>query len=633
MKSNVSDHMELLHAVISDACSLCPAEVVPDLRDLKTLRARVEKEGLSFLTITLPSFVRDFERSLAEGCISPTYFREYGKTGRIPEFLQGIVGRIFDRETGRLLDEQSHQFPQLVSAVRQIGLLYKKVDAPCTPERERKALDNFVQVEQLNKEFSTAATERTFAQVADVLWTNMLRGIPRDMLIPQHGPGATAERILGNQKYVWQFWTERLERVFPFAENAYSLSAWADGDPCVKNVTFLQRDQEQPVRVVLVPKTLKSPRVIAIEPACMVYAQKAVQGALYSALETYWLTAGHVNFRDQSINQQLALTSSHDGRFATIDLSDASDRVLLTYAKLMFRSCPELWDLVEACRSDRAQLPDGRVIALTKFASMGSALCFPIEAMCFYTACVVALLESRNLPLTPRNVFLVTRDVYVYGDDLIVPVDEAGTVLDYLQKHNCKVNNSKTFLSGKFRESCGVDAYDGKEVTPTYLRHLRPKNRQQASELISWVATANLFASRGYWRTAELMFCTCERLLGKLPIVTGESPGLGRISLWEGLTTERWSPKLQTFLTRLWVPSLVYSSDCVDGYPALQKCLLNLERLSEARGQDTSELRPLLVTFSEFLAEGRFTSNDRRHLERTARRGAVTLKRRWVPVQ
>jgi len=636
LKSNASDPVELLWAVYLDACSLCPAEVSPDLRDLMTIRARVKAEGLSFLTITLPSFAKDFERSLADGYIASTMFAGFRKIGAIPAFLQGMLKRIFDQETGRLYDE-IHEHPTLCQAVRQVCLLYKKVDSPCSPERDSAAIANFIQVEQLNKDFSVTETDSTaFAAVSEVLWASMLSSLSSDMLVPRHGPGATAERVSGNRKYVWRRWHDRLDRVFPLFDYAYSLSAFVDSDPCIEDVTIVPPEEEEPVRVVLVPKTLKSPRVIAIEPACMQYAQQAVQSILYDAIETHWLTRGHVNFRDQSINQGLALTSSRTGRFATIDLADASDRVLLSVVELMFQSSPWLWDLIVACRSDRAKVPDGRVIGpLRKFASMGSALCFPVEAMYFYTSCVVALLAARNLPVNPRNVYLVSRDVYVYGDDLIVPVDEAGTVIDHLQKYNCKVNNSKTFLSGKFRESCGVDAYDGHLVTPTYVRHWRPDDRRQSKQLISWIATANAFQQKGFFRAASLMFCTCESLLGPLPYISSDSPGLGRIAYYgERLTAERRNAKYQTSETKIWTPATVYCSDYVDGYPALQKCLLRLGG-GEAPTEDISEFRVStekgFEAFLDYL--GRISSADTRHLERTAQRGAVSLKRRWVLVQ
>jgi hypothetical protein len=305
----------------------------------------------------------------------------------------------------------------------------------------------------------------------------------------------------------------------------------------------------------------------------------------------------------------LALSSSDDGQLATIDLSDASDRVPRSLALAMFRCNPDIQDAIDACRSDSAQMPTGEIISpLRKFASMGSALCFPVEAMYFYTICVVALLRIQNLPVTLRNIYQVSRDVHVYGDDIIVPATYAVSVLDHLQKYNCKVNANKTFYRGCFRESCGVDAYRGAPVTPVYIRSKRPKNRQNSSELVSWTSTANLFYLKGYWRTASLMRYYVEKVLGPLPYVSKESSALGHISYLGYRSYEKWNRKLHRLEIKAWVPSPVYRIDKLEGYAALSKSVLGL----------TDRKDP-------------FDPTDRSSLERSALHGAVTLKRRWVP--
>jgi len=349
----------------------------------------------------------------------------------------------------------------------------------------------------------------------------------------------------------------------------------------------------------------------------MQYVQQGIRSVLYDALESYWLTKGHINFRDQSINQSLALKASIDGQLATIDLSDASDRVPRDLALEMFRSNPDLRDAIDACRSTKAQLPTGHVVHdLKKFASMGSALCFPVEAMYFYTLCVMALLKENNLPVTQRNIFTVSRDVHVYGDDIVVPVTNAIAVLENLRKYNCKVNTNKTFYSGNFRESCGVDAYGGYEVTPVYLTRDVPKNRKQAAELISWVAAANAFYKKGYWHAASLIFQKVERILGPLPHVSEEFGGLGRYSFPgfrdKGVLREikdRHRPDYQRCEIRCWSPEEVHHTDALQGYGALTKSFLKLDDLKN---------RPV--------------SRDALHLERSSLHGAVVLKRRWLPV-
>jgi hypothetical protein len=630
MKSNkrlsrdASDHLEIMHAIYIDACMKCIADV-SDLRDLKTIRSRVEDEGVSFLTITLPNFAKDFERSLAMGFIDPTFFHGFRKNGSIPAFLQGMIGLVFDRETGRIYDEGFNPLnldltfgSVYVDCIRQICLAFKKIELECTPQRVTQALSSYIAIEHAFNEFSLPREDLDFYRhVSSVLWDNIISGIRLDMLVPRHGPGATAEHVSGNRKYVWGNWHERLEPYFPLVDSAYNISAM--GSKELEIVTLVSQEHEQPVRVVHVPKTLKAPRIIAIEPCCMQYTQQAIRDVIYDVLESSKITSGHINFRDQKINQDKALMSSKSGHLATIDLSEASDRVPRSLALEMFRSNPDLRDAIDACRSTSACLPDGTIISpLQKFASMGSALCFPIEAMYFYTICVMAILDAQNLPATPRNAFEASRGVYVYGDDIIVPTTYAITVLDYLQKYNCKINTAKTFLTGKFRESCGVDAYDGEPVTPVYLRQLRPKNRQQARSLISWVATGNLFYKKGYWRTAQLMWNTCERILGSLPYLPENSGGLGRYSYLGYRSVSRWNVEYQRLEVKSWVPRPVYRTDRLEGYAALQKSFL------KAYGYINHEL-------TDYPGVNQVISVDESHLERSALHGAVALTRRWVP--
>lgn len=636
MKSKATDYLELVTAIYTDSCGRCTADVF-DLRDIETLISRTKYEGMSFLTITLPQFASDIEKSLEAGCIDPTYFSSFKKYGCNPAFLRGFTGQIFDQKTGRIYNDNSVEISVILEGIRQICLSFKKIEIECSPKRSARAIQSFIDLEASLSTFSFSEEDVSrFSAVSSVLWSALLYGsFHSDKLIPRHGPGTTAEGIQGNLKYSWQSWHARLEPYFSIVGLAYPLGLPSDSRE-LDMLTIVPEDSEPPVRVVFVPKTLKSPRVIAIEPCCMQYTQQAIRSLLTEKIDNGAVTGGQINFSDQSVNQQLALTGSRTGLLATIDLSDASDRVPHALAMEMFRSDPDLRDAIEACRSKSAILPNGAFLPrLAKFASMGSALCFVVEAMYFYTICVMAVLQHRNLPVNHRNVKLVSNDIHVYGDDIIVPSTYAVTVLATLQKYNCKVNNRKTFVTGKFRESCGVDAYDGYPVTPVYIRQERPSNRRQANQLISWVATANLFQKKGYWRTTDLMFRYIESIIGTIPVLPERSAGLGRnsldgfetISSLASRSTTRWNRKLQRFEIRALVPKPIYHTDILEGYGALMKCLLELER---------PKVFPPLEENFRLDVEKSFDfppPTDVRHLGRSVRRGAVALKRRWLPAQ
>jgi hypothetical protein len=525
-----------------------------------------------------------------------------------------------------------------VAAVRQICRLYTKLQSACSPEREKEAIQGFATIEQTLASSKVMANDlRDFNRVCRLIWDPLFGDFNPQNMIPSHGPGTTAEGIRGNSKYLWRYWHERLERYFPFlgfglplgASIPLTEEAELEGQKPnteFEKITFLSPANESPSKVILVPKTMKGPRIIAAEPVAAQFVQQSLRSYLYDKIERYSLTGGQVNFTDQSINQRLALIGSIDGSLATLDLSDASDRVNNSIAMCMFGS-PLMREAIQSCRTTHAELPNGQIIGpLVKFASMGSALCFPIEAMYFYTICVVSLLRKRNLPFDLSSVRQVGREIFVYGDDIVVPASEAATVCDYLHKYSCKVNVHKSFWTGKFRESCGTDAYEGRVVTPTYVRHFIPTDRRQHTEIISVSAAANAFYLRGYWRTARYLFNRLEAILGSLPVVSLDSPAVGRISYLPAVSAERWNPKLMRFEVKAWTVAPVYRTDRLEGYGALAKSLLSLDRREQSRSE---RRRPAQLEW-DWRRRQRIFETDPLHLERVARHGVATLKRRWV---
>lgn len=645
MKSHVRSQLELALHVYRDAYARCAA-IKPSKRDEMTISSRVSDEGISFLTLTLPRLGKDIEKCLANGVIDSTCFRSFKKHGAIPAFLQGMLSRVFDRVTGRILNEAVLDV-SCIEGLRQITRTFKKLEMDCTQNRVRSTLDSFLQDERDLSEAKFLDEDiAIFCEVSTVLW-DCLSDIQVRELFPKHGPGATSESISGNQKYVWKFWHDRLEPYFPLLDTAYTLGCY--GSMEFENVTIVPEDAETPGRVVPVNKDQEGPRVIVLEPCCNQYTQQGLRSELYKRIEDSELSSGHVNFTDQGINRKLALTSSLTGELATIDLKGASDRVYHDLAIEMFNCNPDLKGAILACRSTHVKMPDGTVIGpLRKFASMGSALCFPVEAMYFYTICVVALLRGQNRPVTRSEIYKLSRNVYVYGDDILVPAKWAAVVVDHLQKYHCKVNMSKSFWTGKFRESCGMDAYDGLEITPTYIRHLRPNSKRQAKDVVSWVKTANLFAKRGYVATSSYMFDVCEKILGTLPTVDERSSALGRVRQYQGTlpsgenNKSRWNPDTHCQEIMAWIAAPVRCTDELGGYGALMKSLLKLNGKPVGIPDYTQQLGVAVnrvsksipvVYLKDFELREEFIYGDaplEDDLQRSARHGAVTLKRRWV---
>lgn len=597
----------LCSALLTDVGSICSVETA---RDLETIRSRAQHEGVSFLTICLPDFATDFERSLELGRVDSTLFVGWRKRGCLPAFLQGFTSLVFGKD-GRILDAPS---VSAVFGVRQVCRVFKKIRLACTNTREKRTFEKYVQTETSFNEYLPVGGERRehFNRVCDLLWQEVFGSEFNTFgLVPKHGPGATAEGISGNAKYLHRGWTERLERSFPITEHYFTSVNHMLDDQCgLHTVAMLPESEELPVRVISVPKTLKGPRIIAIEPVCMQYTQQAVSRWITTKIAKSELVKDSIRFTDQVPNQRRALASSSTGQYATIDLSDASDRVPLSEVRQMLRTQPDLLEAIEACRSRSAKLPNGDIIHLKKFASMGSALCFPIESMYFFSIIVHAILWRQGQAPTRSRLLRAAKRVYIFGDDIIVPKGETDTVIDALTMYNCKVNSTKSFWRGKFRESCGCDAFNGVDVTPIYVREASPSTRRDTAGTVSWVATSNLFHEAGCWHAADYMKNVIERILGKLPVVLGTSPGLGWVSflgLPDGLRSCRnlHRPMVRTFkvLTKR-------QKDNLGGYPALLKYFL--------RSQMVNEIRTPL-------------SGSKEHLRFSARCGTVSRKRHWVP--
>ncbi len=585
----------LTETILLESGMKCGAD--PSL-DIRTVKRRTEAEGESFLTITLPAFGAALDRAFATGILIPSSVSQFHWHRKgLPEFLRGFLVQIFSTD-GRLLLEPSHE---AILCVRQICFTQKKILRPCVDAREQAALKAYKECEnEVRPNLPDGPLSRTYGLVARVVWSNLLadcpEGNPYEEYKPAHGPGATQEKIHGNAKFRFKRWHTRLEEQFPFTEFGVGSLRNLGEELCpLDGVGFIEPEDEEPVRVVFVPKTQKTPRVIAIEPVCMQYAQQAICRWLVPTIERGAFTGGRVNFSDQTINGRIALSSSSDGRFATIDLSEASDRVSSVLVHEMLSVVPVFRDQVFACRSTRAQLPDGDIVTLKKFASMGSALCFPMEAMVFFCAIVAGRLHRAKTPVTGRSVAKAAEDLYIYGDDILVPSDEAPSVCDDLTAFGLKINRGKSFWTGKFRESCGVDAYDGTNVTPTYLRHEQPAGRQDVQALASWTATANLFYERGFWQTAREMRRVVEKILGPMPVMSKASQGLHWVSYNDAATWKRWSKTLMRFENRLWVLKPSKRHDPLGDDGALLKCfstigakaLVALEHLthSVARGK------------------------------------------------
>nr|QDH86450.1 MAG: RNA-dependent RNA polymerase [Leviviridae sp.] len=77
------------------------------------------------------------------------------------------------------------------------------------------------------------------------------------------------------------------------------------------------------MKVIDVPKTMKTPRIIAMEPTAMQYAQQGILRLIQDAIKGSYLN-DFIGLDDQEPNQLMARQGSAVGDLATLDLSEAS---------------------------------------------------------------------------------------------------------------------------------------------------------------------------------------------------------------------------------------------------------------------------------------------------------------------
>jgi hypothetical protein len=225
-------------------------------------------------------------------------------------------------------------------------------------------------------------------------------------------------------------------------------------------------------KVTFVPKTALTHRAIAVEPLMNVYLQLGVGSCLKRKLKQ----AG-INLRSQTRNQYLArIGSSWEGPAdlcpVTLDLSMASDTLS---TELVRELLPEGWFILLNTLRSPYGLVEGEEHPWAKFSSMGNGFTFELESMIFY-ALTCAVAKQLGFPYkksTPENAdgsVLNDDHISIYGDDIIVPAGMALVLTEVLAFSGFKLNVDKSFLFGPFRESCGMDYFDGRNVRPLFLK-------------------------------------------------------------------------------------------------------------------------------------------------------------------
>lgn len=513
MKSQDEFYLGLhLHLVRCNPLDLSSVKLLN--RDLQTLRFRVRDEGLSFLTKTLPKLGKAFDSGLVSSKFNlPLGFKAWKKTS-LPAFMQVYFNLVFT-ENGVLREEIPSD---AIKHIRQVLFFAYKLEVPYSRSENSRVIERFIETDK-ELQLSDDPLALAIQQVAKVITRKIFHDFRPKEIHPQHGPGAVATGESLEDKWIFSRYPSRFYGIFPLQEYFMVGGYRIDED-------FREKDDSREFRnpdfgpgqskVVLVPKDSRGPRLISCEPLENQWLQQGVGRKLADFLESQFRdTKGHINFTNQDVNRNIAQSSSATQRFATIDLSDASDRVSLELVRRIFKDSPDLLQILETLRVGETKLPDGRIVTLRKYATMGSALCFPVEAYLFWVILVSALSIHCKMPLES-----VEELVYVYGDDIIVPTEYYDVCTQALELNGLVVNRSKSCASGYFRESCGMEAYKGSDVTPLRLSKPWSSRNTDGSAYMSYISLANLLDKRGYVGASQFLWISLERVYHRIPYGT-----------------------------------------------------------------------------------------------------------------
>jgi len=520
LKRQVCVAGSIYRALISDIARGRPSSYVQSLmKDLSTIEIRLMEEGISFCTVTLPLLGKAMIDSFRTGKFEcPEAFSKLPNS-ELPRFLSILLKDLY-ADDGSLLENFDISS---CSEVNQICGLGYKLELPCTKAAESETIESFLAVEnelRSNQEqiywSSDPVIELCQTMAADVFGDYNRE----DLLVryrssfehrPRHGPGSVATGERGLEKWVPGRNYFRLHRLFPTYE--YFFVGQKHRLDMMKWYSNLDHLDYGTAKVTLVPKDSRGPRLISMEPLENQFIQQLLKAYLYDTLERHPFTRQHVNFADQRINQDLACLGSIDGSYATLDMSEASDRVTFSLVEAILWDCPQLFESLVACRSPQTQLPDGSVVQLWKFSPMGSAVCFPVESFVHFFLAVAAIMEEHEV-----SRWEACEAVFVYGDDLIIDTRYVKCVLECFPKFGLKFNLRKCFIHGPFRESCGMDALKGVDISPIRWRTPWPQ-RRTARSYQAFCDMASLFYQRGYLQVAETLWQIVESDLGCLPTV------------------------------------------------------------------------------------------------------------------
>lgn len=401
---------------------------------------------------------------------------------------------------------------------------YKKLlPSGQSDECDLKALEKFSRVnERISKHSIAGPHSEVDSWLIDMTFDNLNKAVDKGLgqcsgslqgfLVDSLniGPGASLGTLSDN--FFTKLFSGDLTYTDPYLMMLYRAACsrsvwWSDAER--HRASIYGEDQRVGNRLFFVPKNSEISRTCCTEPLLNMLVQKAIGAFLLNCLHGSF----GINLKVQAeYNRELALQGSLDGSFATIDLASASDSI--SWDMCERKICSPLIGMLRIARSPETILPDGSSVKLGMISTMGNGFTFPLQTLLFASV-VRAVYQLKGYPSNcSRTQFSV------FGDDIIVRTDCYPAVVRTLELLGFEVNADKSFSNGPFRESCGVDAYNGVDVRGVYVTTLEtPHSRYSAyNRLARWSARHGLL-----FETLILLRKSCDQLL--VPFSDSDSSG------------------------------------------------------------------------------------------------------------
>lgn len=493
---------------------------------------RFRNEGVQFFTVTLPTLSKAILHSLETGETfdRPTSFQWKERSLR---HFRSLLKGIFNQKTGEILADVC---PVCLYGIRQLCEYFYKLVLKFSTKQELTAEEQYLQTEESVRNFSPSDEwVKSLRKTISKLFPDLDRVTIEDVF-GHYRPRYTKGSFSGSnmQRIDYYLYKQLPDGVVGTTiEDFKGISGFFKPYPSSPTkVDLVAKDTCSVAEVLFVPKDSRGPRVISKEPMHQLRLQMSFFDWFSKYLENS--TKKRINFADQTVNRELARTSSISKKYATLDLKEASDRISYKLCSRVFQHIPVLRYFITK-RSTHYRLPSGKTGRMAKLSGMGSGLTFSCLAFLSYVSVVTHLCER-----TPKRLHsYIYRNVYVYGDDIVVPSVFTQMAAAGLVKSGLMVNTTKSYFRSHFRESCGGDYYYGNDVGPARLRLQNAAVNFLAAERSIHIGSHSAgvlelerhcreLIRKGLYNTADFIYSVLESRLGKLPNIAGESPALGR---------------------------------------------------------------------------------------------------------